>query len=179
MYAAVAPTLVQDLGGRHVPISIGAALCLTGTSAKAARANFGELRYGEVRRLPLPRTPVNRGKKRTDCRREVYIGYMCGKNIVARTYYLPWRYYSGYYRKHRQDDAHRPRDGRGSARLLRGACRELRRSPAPRHRDRRRRAQVHEAPGGERQGGPGVLRQRREAPPAPAAQRRVRAGLDG
>ena len=24
---------------------------------------------------------------------------MCGKNIVARTYYLPWRYHGGYHRK--------------------------------------------------------------------------------
>src|SRR5215212_10642772 len=54
MYAAVAPTLVQDLGGGHVPISIGAALCLTGTSAKAARANFAELRQREVRLSPGP-----------------------------------------------------------------------------------------------------------------------------
>ena len=26
--------------------------------------NFRELRHGEVRRIPLPRTPVNRGKSR-------------------------------------------------------------------------------------------------------------------
>jgi hypothetical protein len=26
--------------------------------------NFLELRYGEVRRIPLPRTPVNKGKRK-------------------------------------------------------------------------------------------------------------------
>jgi hypothetical protein len=28
-----------------------------------AQANFGELRNGEIRRIPLPRTPVNKAKK--------------------------------------------------------------------------------------------------------------------
>jgi hypothetical protein len=26
-------------------------------------ANFGELRYGELRRISIPRTPVNKGKR--------------------------------------------------------------------------------------------------------------------
>ena len=43
----------------------------------------------------------------------------------------------------------------------------------------RRRAQVHEVAGAERPCGPGVVRRWREAAAAPAAQRRVRAGLDG
>ena len=38
---------------------------------------------------------------------------------------------------------------------------------------------VHEVAGAECQGGPGVVRGQREAAPAPAAQCRVRAGLDG
>ena len=38
---------------------------------------------------------------------------------------------------------------------------------------------VHEAAGGQRQGGPGMVRQRLEVAPASAAQRRVRARLDG
>src|ERR671914_1471005 len=29
------------------------------------QANFGELRHGEVRRIPLPRTSVNKGEKRS------------------------------------------------------------------------------------------------------------------
>ena len=33
------------------------------SSEKAPWPNFGELRKGEVRRIHLPRTPVNKGKK--------------------------------------------------------------------------------------------------------------------
>ena len=43
----------------------------------------------------------------------------------------------------------------------------------------RRRAQVRGVAGAERPCGPGVVRRWREAAAAPAAQRRVRAGLDG
>ena len=33
-------------------------------------ANFGELRYGEVRRIPIPRTPVNKGKRKSRAQKE-------------------------------------------------------------------------------------------------------------
>ncbi|HYZ05977.1 MAG TPA: hypothetical protein VE691_12940, partial [Rubrobacter sp.] len=39
----------------------------------------------DLRRKPLPRTSVNKERGRAE-RREVYIEYMCDKNIVARTY---------------------------------------------------------------------------------------------
>jgi hypothetical protein len=29
-------------------------------------ANFGELRHGEVRRIPLPRTPVYKARRRAE-----------------------------------------------------------------------------------------------------------------
>ena len=45
-------------GGRHHP-PYATALC-------ASELNFGELRYGEVRRILLPRTPVNKGLVATD-----------------------------------------------------------------------------------------------------------------
>src|SRR5215213_6025592 len=48
----------------------------------------------ELRRIPLPRTPLNRGQEQRACRRRVYIGHMCGRNIVANSYYLPRRYYT-------------------------------------------------------------------------------------
>jgi len=33
-------------------------------SEKSAQANFGECSKGEVRRIPIPRTSVNKGKKK-------------------------------------------------------------------------------------------------------------------
>src|SRR5215217_2270596 len=41
-----------------------------------------------------PRTPLNKGQEQRACRHGVYIGHMCGRNIVANSYYLPRRYYT-------------------------------------------------------------------------------------
>ena len=45
------------------PCRIGPGLC--GTSENSLNANFGELRKVEIQlpRMPLPRTPVNKGKR--------------------------------------------------------------------------------------------------------------------
>jgi hypothetical protein len=34
------------------------------TSENTLKTNFGELRHSEVRRIPIPRTPVNKGRGR-------------------------------------------------------------------------------------------------------------------
>jgi hypothetical protein len=36
------------------------------TSENPMYANFSELRYGEVRRIPIPRTSVNKGRKKRE-----------------------------------------------------------------------------------------------------------------
>jgi hypothetical protein len=42
----------------------------TNISENPVHPNFSELRYGEVRRIPLPRTPVNKGiRKGRGCSR--------------------------------------------------------------------------------------------------------------
>jgi hypothetical protein len=41
-------------------------------------ANFGELRHGEVRRVPLPRTPVNRALPESLSRDEVIMEVLGG-----------------------------------------------------------------------------------------------------
>jgi hypothetical protein len=42
--------------------AIGQGFC--GTSENYFNANFGECPKGELRRIPIPRTPVNKGKKK-------------------------------------------------------------------------------------------------------------------
>ena len=66
-------------GTRFAPYNIA----LTETSENAVYANFGESPEGELRRIPIPRTPVNKGKGRVFAIEYVSRDSVCYERVAS------------------------------------------------------------------------------------------------